>query len=266
MEELPIEGALERALLHRARQDEIKPEWVGRITTQTHAGIESSNGVEALEIDLASIENPRGIRKLDPAFKRLVDIVLSMTALVVLSPVLLLIWIAIKASSRGPAIYRHRRIGRDGVFFDCLKFRTMVQNADELLEDVLSGDAELRAEHANNHKLRADPRVTRIGKVLRKTSLDEFPQFWNVLRGDMSIVGPRPIVTEEVEKYGHWLPVILQLRPGITGLWQISGRNDTTYDERIALDRRYALSRNLVSDFSIMLKTPTVMIKRDGAY
>jgi lipopolysaccharide/colanic/teichoic acid biosynthesis glycosyltransferase len=142
----------------------------------------------------------------------------------------------------------------------------MVPNADHLLDRVLEEDPDLREEFAQTQKLREDPRVTRIGSVLRKTSLDEFPQFLNVLRGDMSIVGPRPIVDEEMARYGRWLPLILEVRPGITGLWQISGRNDTTYSERIALDRRYVLTRNIAGDFSIMLKTPAVMVKRDGAY
>ena len=142
----------------------------------------------------------------------------------------------------------------------------MVHDADQLLESVLSKNPSLRAEFEETHKLKDDPRVTRIGEILRKTSLDEFPQFWNVLKGDMSIVGPRPIVTEEVEKYGRWLPVILAVRPGITGLWQVSGRNDTTHAERIALDRRYVLTRTIAADLSIMAKTPTVMVKRNGAY
>jgi lipopolysaccharide/colanic/teichoic acid biosynthesis glycosyltransferase len=222
--------------------------------------------LDLFEIDLRTIEKA-GIRgPIDTALKRLIDIVLSAIALVVGSPLLLGVWIAIKVSSPGPAIFSHRRIGAGGIYFDCFKFRTMVQHADELLEEVLSDHADLREEYSLTHKLKEDPRVTQIGNMLRKTSLDEFPQFWNVLKGDMSIVGPRPIVTDEVERYGHWLPLILELRPGITGLWQVSGRNDTTYAERIALDRRYALTRNVLTDFSIMLKTPSVMIKRNGAY
>ena len=224
------------------------------------------NDLDLFEIDLRSIEKTGIRRSVDTALKRLVDIVLSATALVVGAPLFLGVWIAIQLSSPGPAIFRHRRIGAGGVYFDCYKFRTMVQNADELLEEVLSVHPDLREEYALTHKLKEDPRVTRIGCILRKTSLDEFPQFWNVLKGDMSIVGPRPIVTAEVERYGHWLPLILELRPGITGLWQVSGRNDTTYAERIALDRRYALTRSILTDFSIMLKTPSVMIKRNGAY
>ncbi|HYJ25018.1 MAG TPA: sugar transferase [Acidimicrobiia bacterium] len=255
---------LERIYFRRAAEGRIgDQEWAHEIDpTKTQV----QNDLDLFEIDLGSIEKAGIRRSIDTALKRLIDIVLSATALVVGSPLLLGVWIAIRVSSPGPAFFSHRRIGAGGVYFDCFKFRTMVQNADELLDDVLSIHPDLREEYAQTHKLKDDPRVTRIGNMLRKTSLDEFPQFWNVLKGDMSIVGPRPIVTAEVERYGHWLPLILELRPGITGLWQVSGRNDTTYAERIALDRRYALTRNLATDFSIMLKTPSVMIKQNGAY
>jgi lipopolysaccharide/colanic/teichoic acid biosynthesis glycosyltransferase len=255
---------LERIHLRRAPEGPIShQEWVHE-TGPTNT--ELQNALDLFEIDLRSIEKTGIRRSVDTTLKRIIDIILSATALVVGSPLLLGVWVAIRVSSPGPAVFSHRRIGAGGVYFNCFKFRTMVQNADELLEDVLTVHPDLREEYALTHKLKDDPRVTRIGNMLRKTSLDEFPQFWNVLKGDMSIVGPRPIVTAEVERYGHWLPLILELRPGITGLWQVSGRNDTTYAERIALDRRYVLTRNIATDFSIMLKTPSVMIKRNGAY
>jgi undecaprenyl-phosphate galactose phosphotransferase len=220
----------------------------------------------ALEVDLDSLGRRGFLPRVDQAIKRLVDITLSALVLTVTSPLFLIISTAIKLSSRGPVVFRHRRIGAGGRYFDCYKFRTMVVDADRKLEEVLAGSPDLRKEFAKTHKLKDDPRVTRIGALLRKTSLDEFPQFWNVLKGDMSIVGPRPIVTEEMTRYGRWLPLVLELRPGITGLWQVSGRNDTTYAERVALDRRYALTRTIATDFSIMAKTPTVMLKRNGAY
>lgn len=220
----------------------------------------------ALEVDLDSLGRRGFLQHVDQTIKRLVDIVLAALVLTVTSPLFLIISAAIKLSSRGPVVFCHRRIGAGGRYFDCYKFRTMVVDADRKLEEVLAGSPELRKEFAKTHKLKDDPRVTRIGALLRKTSLDEFPQFWNVLKGDMSIVGPRPIVTEEMTRYGRWLPLILELRPGITGLWQVSGRNDTTYAERVALDRRYALTRTIATDFSIMAKTPTVMLKRNGAY
>jgi lipopolysaccharide/colanic/teichoic acid biosynthesis glycosyltransferase len=255
---------LERIHLRRAPEGPISDQ--GQVHETDPSGTGFQSDLELLEIDLRSIEKPGIRRSVDTALKRLVDILLSATALVIGAPLFFGVWIAIQVSSPGPAIFSHRRIGAGGVYFNCFKFRTMIQNADELLEEVLSVHPDLRDEYALTHKLKEDPRVTRIGNMLRKTSLDEFPQFWNVLKGDMSIVGPRPIVTAEVERYGHWLPLILELRPGITGLWQVSGRNDTTYAERIALDRRYALTRNIATDFSIMLKTPSVMIKRNGAY
>jgi exopolysaccharide production protein ExoY len=221
---------------------------------------------ESIEIDVGSMEKTGLLRAADAGLKRLLDVLVSATALAMTAPVLLVVWLAIRLSSPGPAIFRHRRIGKGGRYFHCLKFRTMVHDADRIFDQVLAEDPDLRDEFTRTHKLRDDPRVTRIGNVLRKTSLDEFPQFFNVLKGDMSIVGPRPIVDEETERYGSWLPLILELRPGITGLWQVSGRNDTTYAERIALDRHYALTRNVARDFSIMLKTPAAMVKRDGAY
>jgi lipopolysaccharide/colanic/teichoic acid biosynthesis glycosyltransferase len=263
-EELPRAVNLGRISLRGAPGS--RPRAQGWIHETDPPKTQLQNDLDLFEIDLRSIEKAGIRRSVDTALKRLIDIILSATALVVGSPLLLGVWIAIHLSSPGPAFFSHRRIGAGGVYFNCFKFRTMVQNADELLEDVLSVHPDLREEYALTHKLKDDPRVTRIGNMLRKTSLDEFPQFWNVLKGDMSIVGPRPIVTAEVERYGHWLPLILELRPGITGLWQVSGRNDTTYAERIALDRRYALTRNIAKDFSIMLKTPSVMIKRNGAY
>ena len=222
--------------------------------------------LDPIQIDLSRFERNPISRAADRALKRLVDVLLAATVLALTAPLLIVIWMTIRLSSPGPVIFRHRRIGSKGKYFDCYKFRTMVHDADQLLESVLSKDPSLRAEFEETHKLKDDPRVTRIGEILRKTSLDEFPQFWNVLKGDMSIVGPRPIVTEEVEKYGRWLPVILAVRPGITGLWQVSGRNDTTYAERIALDRGYVLTRTIAADLSIMAKTPTVMVKRNGAY
>jgi len=222
--------------------------------------------LDTVEIDLDAITGKGFPRSIDRPLKRAVDIIISAFALCVTAPLLIVIWVVIRITSPGPAIFRHRRIGVGGEYFECFKFRTMVQNADQLLGTVLSEDEDLKEEHARMHKLRDDPRITPIGKFLRKTSLDEFPQFWNVLKGDMSIVGPRPIVDEEVTRYGNWLPLILLCRPGITGLWQVSGRNDTTYAERIALDRRYVLTHNLAADLSIMLRTPAVMVKRNGAY
>lgn len=228
--------------------------------------LETTLDPDTIEIDLDTVAGTGVLGWVDRLLKRAVDVVCSATALALAAPLFLAIWVAIRTTSTGPAIFRHRRIGEAGAYFDCLKFRTMHQDADRLLDNMLADNEQLREEHSRTHKLRDDPRVTPIGVWLRKTSLDELPQFWNVLKGEMSIVGPRPIVDEEVARYGRWLPVVLRCRPGITGLWQVSGRNDTTYAERIALDRRYALNRSIVADVSIMLRTPVIMVKRNGAY
>ena len=199
--------------------------------------------------------------------RRLFDITFSLLALIASAPIMIAIVVAIRFSSPGPAIYRHRRVGKGGRAFNCLKFRTMVMKADEVLDALLANDEALRAEFEEKHKLTNDPRITRIGRLLRKTSLDELPQFWNILKGDMSVVGPRPLVSGETERYGPHLPLILSVRPGLTGLWQVSGRNDTTYEERVDLDRQYVLSRNLARDLLIIAKTVVVMLKpSNGAY
>lgn len=167
---------------------------------------------------------------------------------------------------RGPVIYKHRRIGRGGRTFECLKFRTMVPNADQALRELLETDPELKLEWVRDHKLRNDPRVTFIGRFLRRTSLDELPQLWNVLRGEMSLVGPRPIVREELLRYGRKVQDYLAIKPGITGLWQVMGRNDTNYRRRVVLDTYYARNQNLLLDIYILVKTTSVVLGRTGAY
>jgi lipopolysaccharide/colanic/teichoic acid biosynthesis glycosyltransferase len=200
------------------------------------------------------------------AGRRLFDIVFAAFALLATAPIFAVLLLMIRGSSRGPAVYKHRRIGRNGRQFDCLKFRTMVEDADQALDKLLAECADCRTEFQATYKLKNDPRITSVGKFLRKTSLDELPQFWNVLRGDMSVVGPRPIVEEERERYGADLPVVLSVRPGLTGLWQVSGRNDLDYQSRVELDKRYVLNQRFASDMQIILKTVSVMVKKDGAY
>lgn len=201
------------------------------------------------------------------AGRRTFDIAFSSIALLVSSPLMLIIVLIIRLSSPGPAFYRQRRLGLRGRPFDCLKFRTMVSNADEVLADLLRNDPDLRKEFEDKHKLTNDPRITGIGHILRRTSLDELPQFLNVLKGEMSVVGPRPIVSEEESRYGPSLDMLLSVRPGITGLWQVSGRNDLTYDMRVELDCSYVQNKNLVLDLKIIFKTLWVMIApSNGAY
>ncbi|KYC38194.1 galactosyl-1-phosphate transferase [Scytonema hofmannii PCC 7110] len=200
--------------------------------------------------------------------KRLFDIVFSLLVLILFSPVYLLLGLLIALSSNGPIFYIQERVGKNYKPFNCIKFRTMVTNADEVLVQIMETSPHLRDEFETNFKLKHDPRITKIGRFLRITSLDEFPQFWNVLKGDMSVVGPRPLVEEELPKYGCYIDQILTIRPGITGLWQVSGRNDIPYPRRIQIDLHYVKFRNLWLDLWIIFKTIGVVIipKNNGAY
>lgn len=197
--------------------------------------------------------------------KRIFDIVLASLAIVVLSPLIIAIVICAYLSSGAP-LFKHRRVGKGGKFFNCIKFRTMVPDADRVLQNLLSTNREAKEEWLRDHKLRNDPRVTRLGKFLRRTSLDELPQLWNVLRGEMSLVGPRPVVPDELRRYGNKVATFLSATPGITGLWQISGRNDTDYRRRVALDVCYVRSRSLFLDVVILVKTLPAVFARSGAY
>lgn len=195
--------------------------------------------------------------------KRGLDVGVAATALFLLLPLLLLVAAAIWATDGKPPIFRHNRLGKDGRIFGCLKFRSMVANGDSVLAAHLAANPRARAEWAETHKLTDDPRVTAIGHVLRKTSIDELPQLWNVLRGEMSLVGPRPIVQAEMPRYGAALTTCFSVPPGLTGLWQVSGRSDTSYAERVALDLDYASRWSLSRDVGIILRTvPAVLAQR----
>lgn len=198
--------------------------------------------------------------------KRAIDVTVSGMALLLLSPLLLLIALLIKSSSPGPVFYSHNRIGRGGQRFGAWKFRSMVPDADSVLEKYLSEHPELQSEWERDHKLKNDPRITWIGKIIRKTSIDELPQLWNVFRGNMSLVGPRPIVTEEIKKYGATFREYLRVTPGITGLWQISGRNNTTYEERLAYDEFYVRQWSPWMDMYILFRTVRTVLFCEGAY
>lgn len=197
--------------------------------------------------------------------KRMLDIVGAIVLAVVFSPLILAI-VVLMGRGGGSIIYRHRRVGKGGRTFECLKFRTMVPNADQLLRELLERDPAIKAEWVRDHKLRCDPRVTRLGRFLRRTSLDELPQLWNVMRGEMSLVGPRPVVREELLRYGRNVHAYLSARPGITGLWQVKGRNDTDYRRRVVLDTYYVRNQNLLLDLYILLKTTRVVLGGSGAY
>jgi Undecaprenyl-phosphate galactose phosphotransferase WbaP len=197
--------------------------------------------------------------------KRTFDIVIALLLLMTLSPVLLAIAIAV-ARDGGPVVFGHPRVGRNGRVFKCLKFRSMVPNADAVLKQLLETNAQARAEWDREFKLKSDVRITRIGLFLRRTSLDELPQLLNVLRGEMSLVGPRPIVQKELPRYGKDKVFYLMTRPGMTGLWQVSGRNNTDYATRVALDVSYVKEWSLLRDLKILFKTFNVVFRGDGAY
>jgi exopolysaccharide production protein ExoY len=190
---------------------------------------------------------------------------MALTGLAALLPLLLMCALAVYVTSGRGILYRHRRIGLNGVEFDCLKFRTMARDSNALLQAHLEAHPEARREWESTRKLRADPRVTAFGRVLRKTSADELPQLFNVLKGDMSIVGPRPIVAKELEKYGIHKKAYLQCRPGITGLWQTTGRSKTTYRRRVACDAYYFKNWSFALDARIILRTLPVLLGSDNA-
>jgi lipopolysaccharide/colanic/teichoic acid biosynthesis glycosyltransferase len=194
------------------------------------------------------------------------NMVVALAALVFLLPLMLLIAISVYAHDGGPILFAHRRIGLNGRTFHCLKFRSMAVDAEQRLAALLASDPAARAEWEQDHKLRRDPRVTRLGAFLRETSLDELPQLFNVLRGDMSLVGPRPIVEAEVKRYGRRFRAYCAVKPGITGLWQVSGRNDTSYRTRVALDCVYARRRSLGLDAYIIAATVPAVLTRRGSY
>ncbi len=198
--------------------------------------------------------------------KRCLDVVLAASALVCFSLLFGIIALAILATDRGPVLIRHRRVGRNGVIFPCLKFRTMVVNAETALVRHLAENPDAMIEWKANHKLKDDPRITPLGRILRETSLDELPQLVNSLRGEMSLVGPRPIVTEEAVRYGSAFADYKSVRPGLTGLWQCSGRNDIGYDERVLLDSRYVRTWSLKQDLLIILRTVPAVIGSRGVY
>ena len=193
-------------------------------------------------------------------FKNIFDLLFSILFLIAFLPLFLIISFLIKFSSRGPIFYQQKRIGKNNLPFKCIKFRTMYPEAKDILNNLLMKDSSLKKEFEENHKLKNDPRITPIGKLLRKTSLDELPQFINVLRGEMSIIGPRPIVKEEKKKYGKYLKKVLLIKPGITGLWQVSGRNNLTYKRRVKLDLIYVENYNLLMDLRILLRTFGVIL------
>ena len=206
------------------------------------------------------------VRRANGWMKRALDCMAAAAGLVFLVPALLTIALLIKLSDGGPVLYSHPRLGRHGRIFKCLKFRSMRVDAQERLAALLVSDPVAAREWRESQKLRHDPRVTKLGNLLRKTSLDELPQFWNVLMGDMSLVGPRPITRAELERYGRERRYYLLVRPGITGLWQVSGRSNASYDRRVELDRQYVERWTFVGDIKILLATVPAVLKMADSY
>jgi Undecaprenyl-phosphate galactose phosphotransferase WbaP len=199
-------------------------------------------------------------------FKRFMEIIAVCIGGILLLPFFLLIALLIKLTSPGPVLYKHRRLGKDGKPFYAYKFRSMVIDAHERLDELLNSNAEIKKEWDKTHKIQNDPRITAVGRFLRRTSIDEFPQFINILKGEMALVGPRPIVDEEVEKYGDDFNRIFSVRPGLTGLWQVSGRSDTDYNSRVAYDTYYLQSWSGWLDLWVILMTFGAVVRGRGAY
>lgn len=194
--------------------------------------------------------------------KRLFDIVISLFTTIVLSPLMICIAVIVKLTSEGPAIYKQRRVGRGGKTFVIYKFRTMVKNADSLIKTF---NKEQREDFEKNYKLSEDPRITKIGSFLRKSSLDELPQLLNILKGEMTIVGPRPVTEAEIEKYGIYAKYYYSVNPGLTGMWQVNGRSTTTYDERVMMDVDYVKGMSLINDAKLIFKTFHAVLSGKGA-
>ena len=220
---------------------------------------------EVGNVPLITLDRLR-IGGIDRLLKVMLDYGLAIPGLIVLAPILAVLALLVKVTSPGPIIHRRRVLGEGGRAFDAYKFRTMVPNADHVLAEMLAKDADLRQEYESGHKLKNDPRVTRIGRVLRRFSLDELPQIFNVLRGQMSVVGPRMITPDEAHRYGKWAINLLTVKPGITGPWQVMGRNDLPYDERVRLSMSYIRNYSIWTDLKIILQTVVVVVTGRGAY
>ena len=209
---------------------------------------------------LPAVEIIRNQSRSGRTLKRIGDIVFSLLVLTLGSPIFILIAILVKLSSPGSVFYIQKRVGRNYREFGCIKFRTMYKDADDLLPNLLEKYPLMRKEFEKDFKLRQDPRITKLGRFLRRSSLDELPQFFNVLKGEMSVVGPRPIVSNEIIKYSLFMEEVISVRPGLTGLWQVSGRNNLSYKKRVELDLFYARNRNFLLDLEIIILTLGVLL------
>lgn len=223
--------------------------------------------VEKITPVSTNIDNKKFKLVIEKSIKRIVDIIGGLIGVITLIPLTIIIYIARKVlhEDDGPIFYDQLRIGKNGKVFKMYKYRSMVIGADEILKEYLEKNEEARREYKEYKKLKNDPRITRVGKFLRKTSLDEFPQFINVLKGDMSLVGPRPYLPREKEDMGEYYTCIIKTKPGITGFWQISGRSDVTFDDRLKMDYDYNKNTSLKNDLKILVKTVLNVMKKEGA-
>jgi exopolysaccharide production protein ExoY len=220
--------------------------------------------VERGETSHARTSGPRS-RPVGGLRKRVFDVVFASVVLIVLAPIIAVVAAWIRIANGGPVFFSHCRVGFDGKLFGCLKFRTMVLNGEQLLQAHLASDPQAASEWSQFRKLRRDPRVTVVGEFLRKSSLDELPQLVNVIRGEMSCVGPRPVMVDELERYGLNLPDYLRARPGLTGLWQVGGRSDVDYENRVRLDVEYVREWCLRKDFNILIRTIPAILNTNGS-
>lgn len=228
----------------------------------------SKNIVSTALIPISSISDSRNkiILKIEKILKRTIDIIGSICGIILLIPLTICIYIAnLLSKDKGPIFYKQKRFGKDGKAFDMYKYRSMVVGADEKLEKYLKENKEAREEYKKYKKLKEDPRITKVGDFLRKTSLDEFPQFINVLKGEMSLVGPRPYLLREREEINGFFKYITSVKPGITGFWQVNGRSDVTFVDRLDMDMNYYYNHSLKLDIKILKQTVEKLIKREGA-
>jgi exopolysaccharide production protein ExoY len=224
------------------------------------------SGTQDLKLDGATLARASEPVSIQLDASRILDILIASAVLIFMAPLMIAVAIAIKIQDGGPILFGHGRVGYEGRAFRCWKFRSMVVDAEDRLAALLARDPAARQEWEADHKLRCDPRVTLFGRFMRVTSLDEFPQLFNVLSGEMSLVGPRPIVTAEIARYGRWYNAYCSVRPGVTGVWQVSGRNDVGYRQRVAMDVFFARSRSTSLYVKLLLATLPAVLKRSGSY
>ena len=223
---------------------------------------ETTENIETTSLRTQSDVKTKISEKVYIKIKRVIDVILASVALILLSPLFAIIAIAIKIDSKGPVFFAHKRIGKNGKIIKLYKFRSMVINAEELIK---SFTPEQMREYKENYKLTNDPRITKVGKFLRKTSLDELPQLINIINGDLSIIGPRPVVADELEKYGVNKDKFLSVTPGLTGYWAANGRSNTTYEQRMEMELYYIDNLSLKMDIKVFFKTILSVLKKEGA-